>query len=80
MIIKTEIIGVNDFEFWSGAIDTVKYLTDEECEIIFQFLEKYYPNGMTDEEFNNFFWFQDEIIAELLGYECFEDIMKRKGA
>lgn len=78
MIIKTEVTGVNEFDFWSGAIDTVKYLTDEECETIFQFLEDCNPDGMTDEELNNFFWFQDEFIAELLGYECFEDIMKRK--
>lgn len=66
-----------DFEFWSGAKDTVKYLTDEEVEAIFDILEECYPDGMTETEVNDFFWFEDDTIAEWLGYDSFEDIMER---
>ena len=35
MRIYKEVSGARDFDFWSGAKDTVKYLTDEEVEQIF---------------------------------------------
>lgn len=68
---------LNDFEFWSGARDAVKYLTDDEIEQIEQELEELYPDGMDETEVNDFFWFEDDTIAEWLGYDSFEDIMNR---
>jgi hypothetical protein len=68
---------LNDFEFWSGACDTVKYLTHDEIEQIEQELEELYPDGMDKTEVNDFFWFEDDTIAEWLGYDSFEDIMNR---
>ena len=68
---------LNDFEFWSGAYDTVKYLTTDEIEQIEQTLEELYPDGMDETEVNDFFWFEDDTIAEWLGYDSFEDIMNR---
>lgn len=66
-----------DFEFWSGAKDTVKYLTDRELEQIESILEEMYPDGMEDTQINDIFWFEDDWIAEMLGYEDFEAIMHR---
>lgn len=76
MKIYTET-SLKDFEFWGGAVDTVKYLTDEEMDTIESTLEDLYPDGMSDTEINDFFWFEDDYIAELLGYGNFEEIMYR---
>ena len=66
-----------NFDFWSGAKDTVKYLTDEEVNMIFEMLEELYPEGMDETQVNDFFWFEDDTIAEWLGYRSFEEIMDR---
>lgn len=65
-------------ECWSGARDTVKYLTDDEIDTILTILEDCYPDGMTETELNDFFWFEDETIAEWLGYNSFDEIMERE--
>lgn len=66
-----------NFDFWSGAKDTVKYLTDEEVNMIFEMLEELYPEGMDETQVNDFFWFEEDTIAEWLGYRSFEEIMDR---
>ena len=68
---------LRNFEFWSGAKDTVKYLTHEELDTIESILEGTYPEGMSDTEINDLFWFEDDTIAEWLGYNDFEEIMHR---
>lgn len=66
------------FEFWSGACDTVKYLTLEELDQIEAILEECYPDGMDETAINDFFWFEEDTIAEWLGYNDFEEIMNRE--
>ncbi len=68
---------LTDFDFWSGAKDTVKYLTDEDLDTIEEILEELYPEGMDEAELNDLFWFEDNLIAEWLGYENFYEIMER---
>ena len=68
---------LRDFEFWSGAKDTVKYLTDEELDQIEAILEDAFPDGMEDTQINDLFWFDDDVIAEWLGYSDFEELMDR---
>lgn len=68
---------LRSFEFWSGAKDTVKYLTVEELDTIEAMLEELYPEGMDETEINDLFWFEDDTIAEWLGYSDFEEIMSR---
>lgn len=76
MTIKTETT-LKNFDFWSGAKDTIKYLTESELETIESYLEELYPEGMTDTELNDFIWFEDNTIAEWLGYNDFDEIMNR---
>lgn len=76
MTIKTETT-LKNFDFWSGAKDTVKYLTESELDTIESYLEELYPEGMTDTELNDFVWFEDDTIAEWLGYNDFNEIMNR---
>ncbi len=68
---------LSSFEFWSGAKDRVKYLTEDELDTIENILEEQYPDGMGETELNDFFWFEDDTIAEWLGYGSFEEIMNR---
>ena len=68
---------ISNFEFWSGAKDTAKYLTDDELDQIEEMLEEQYPDGMSETELNDFIWFEDDTIAEWLGYENFDEIMER---
>lgn len=69
---------LRNFEFWSGAKDTVKYLTLEELDTIEEILEDSYPDGIGETELNDIFWFEDDMLAEWLGYNNFEEIMNRE--
>lgn len=66
------------FEFWGGAYDIVKYLTDEEIDTLEYILVECNPKGMSETEINDFFWFEEETIADLLGYSSFDEIMNRE--
>ena len=68
---------LRNFEFWSGAKDTVKYLTLEELDTIESLLEDCFPDGMDATDIIDFFWFEDDTVAEWLGYENFDEIMSR---
>ena len=70
---------LNDFEFWSGAKDTVKYLTESELDTIESMLEDCAPEeSYSDTDINDFFWFEDDTIAEWLGYDDFEQIIEER--
>ena len=74
MKIYKEVTSYYDFDFWSGAKQTADEMTAEQIEEIFAMLEECYPDGMTDTELNDFFWFEDETIAEWLGFDSFEKL------
>ena len=68
---------LRNFEFWSGGAETAKYLTFEELDTIESMLEDIYPDGMDETDINDFFWFDDDTIAEWLGYSDFDELMNR---
>ena len=70
-------IPLTEFEFWVGAKDTIKYLTDYELEQLEQILEDLCPEGLSEEQLNDIFWFERDLIAEWLGYKDFDEIMER---
>ena len=75
-IIKEE--SLCNFNFWGGAKDTAKYLTYEELDEIEQYIEELFDGEPIDETaINDLFWFDDDMIAEWLGYDSFEKIMGR---
>lgn len=79
MKVYKEVYSANDFEFWSGARDTVKYLTDSEIETIFSLLDDCDSgDGMSETAVNDFFWFEDDTIAEWLGWPDFGTIMNAR--
>ena len=77
MRIYKEVSGC-DFDFWSGARNTVAYLDEAEIEQIFNELDDCYPEGMDETEVNDFFWFEDDTIADWLGWPDFETLMKAR--
>ena len=68
MTIKTEQ-SLRCFEFWSGAKDNAAMMTTEELDSVENALEELYPEGMTDTEINDLFWFDFEYVCELIGLE-----------
>lgn len=72
----TKEIDLAYFEFWSGAKDLRDNLTHSELKQISEQLQELYPDGMTDTQVNDLFWFDDEFIAEMIN-EDLEQIYNR---
>ena len=66
---------LSGFDFWSGAVDRVKCLNDKQLDEIESVLEELYPDGMPETQINDLFWFEEDLIAEWLGFGSFEEIM-----
>ena len=79
MLVNKEV-NLGNFEFWSGAVETVKYLTSEELETLELILEDIYPEGIDETTLNDLFWFNDDEIANWLGYDSFDEIIEREEA
>ena len=61
-------ISLENFEAWSGAVDTLNRVIDEgktaELEAI---LEDLYPDGMDETQLNDILWFEEDWVFEVLG-------------
>ena len=68
MTIKTEQSS-RYFEFWSGAKANAEMMTAEELDSVENELEALYPDGMTDTEINDLFWFDFDYVCDLVGLE-----------
>lgn len=79
MKIITEV-WLEHFDAWSGAKDTLEVLTTEQIRTIEGMLEDLYPDGMTDTELNDFLWFENDTIAEWLGFEDWEELEKENNS
>ena len=66
---------LENFEAWSGAISTLNTLKEKDlCDRLESMLEDLYPDGMTDTELNDLLWFEEDSIAEWLGFSSWEDL------
>lgn len=77
MTIHTET-ALHNFAFWSGAKDRAESLTWDELDTIERELEELYPEGMTDTELNDLFWFDFDFVVQILGYEDEEDFDRKR--
>lgn len=72
-------ISLSDFEFWGGAKETAKYLTTEDFDTIEQSLEDEvaasgeYP--YTETQLNDLFCFEEDYIAQILGYASWSGLI-----
>lgn len=67
---------IRNFNFWSGARDTVDDLFDSDFDILEPILEEYFNGEIEDVDLNDFFWFERDTIASWLGYEDYEELMR----
>lgn len=72
----TKEISLYNFEAWSGAKDTLGELTSSECEQLESQLEELYPDGMEETQLNDILWFENDWIAECLGYRNWEHLVR----
>lgn len=63
---------LRNFEFWSGAKYRAEMLTCSEFDQIEAVLEDIYPDGCDETTVNDIFWFEEDWIAEMLGFEDWE--------
>ena len=70
----TEEISLRNFEGWSGAVDTLNTLTDDQKDNLEAILEDLYPDGMDETSLNDILWFENDTIAEWLGFDDWEDL------
>lgn len=66
-----------NFEFWSGARDRVATLTYDQLDRLDDLLTDAMgwnetDNTPSDTEINDLFWFEEDFIAELLGFDNWE--------
>lgn len=66
-------INLRDFEFWSGAKLNAETLTSEQLDIVESILEDAYPDGISETQINDFFWFDFDTIREWLGIKDEEE-------
>ena len=66
---------IRNFNFWSGARDTVNDLTWEDFDILEPLIEEMFGGEVEDVDLNDFFWFERDTIASWLGYEDYEELM-----
>ena len=77
MKVLVEINDKNDLRnmLWSGAIDTINSITNNEAKTILDILEDTYNDKfLTITDLNDFFWFDRDTIAQMLGYNNFEEL------
>ena len=67
---------IRNFNFWSGAIDTIDDLTWDDFDILEPIIEEMFEGECSDTDLNDFFWFERDTIAEWLGYEDYDELMR----
>ena len=63
---------LSQFEFWSGAKERTDHLTVEQLDRLDGLLPEILGENPTDTAINDLFWFEDDYIAQLLGFDSWE--------
>lgn len=71
MIIKTNE-SLYQFRFWGNAVYTVENLTLEQLEILENMIDDCFPEGIDEVALNDYFSFEEDDIADVLGFENWE--------
>lgn len=73
MVVTNEIT-LRDFEPWAGAVSRYETLTASQLDQLTFILEDLYPDGCTETQINDVLWFEEEWIAECLGFHSWEEL------
>lgn len=63
---------LSQFKFWSGARERTDHLTTEQLDQLDDLLPEILGYTPTDTTINDLFWFEDDYIAQLLGFKNWE--------
>lgn len=63
---------LSQFEFWSGAKERTDHLTIEQLDRLDYLMPEVLGENPTDAAINDLFWFEDDYIAQLLGFDSWE--------
>lgn len=63
---------LRQFEFWSGAKERTDHLTIEQLDRLDGLLPEILGENPTDTAINDLFWFEEDFIAQLLGFDSWE--------
>lgn len=77
-MVITKEVALSDFDFWSSAKVTAMQLNDSDFDKIEDALMELYPDGTDEGTINDIFWFEDDWIAGILGYDSWEDLQKKR--
>lgn len=67
MKVTYELENIENFNAWSGAVQTVNAIVENGKQDEFMFiLDDIFPNGCTETELNDFLWFDDDFIFSAL--------------
>lgn len=63
---------LSQFKFWSGAKDRTDHLTIEQLDQLDDLLPGILGENPSYTEINDLFWFEDDYVAQLLGFKSWE--------
>ena len=63
---------LSQFEFWSGAKGRTDHLTIEQLDRLDGLLPEVLGENPTDTAINDLFWFEEDYIAQLLGFNSWK--------
>lgn len=59
---------LQNFNAWSGAVDTKQIILDNnKAEEFNDLIEELYPEGLSETLLNDILWFEEEFLFESLG-------------
>lgn len=65
---------LSQFEFWSGAKERTDHLTTDQLDRLDDLLPEVLGENPTDTAINDLFWFEEDFIAQLLGFDSWETL------
>lgn len=69
---------LNNFIFWGDAKNNVKYLNEDDFNVIELVLEEMYPSAIEETVLNDIFRFDMDEVSKILGYDDFDDLKKER--
>ena len=63
---------LSQFEFWSGAKERTDHLTIEQLDRLDYMMPDVLGERPTDTAINDLFWFEEDYIAQLLGFDSWK--------
>ena len=67
---------LSQFEFWSGAKERTDHLTTDQPDRLDNLMPEVLGENPTDTAINDLFWFEEDYIAQLLGFNSFEALVR----